>query len=102
MAQTATLTKTGQITVPKWVREILGVKPGQVIVFHRNKDNTVTMHREKTAEEIAAEIDALIPEETRKFYMKHYRGLTANETFEKWSKTPEAQEYLKEELEKCL
>ena len=68
MGQTATLTKTGQITVPKWVREYLGVSSGDTIVFKRERGGMKIM-REKTAEEIAAEIDKLIPDEARKWHM---------------------------------
>ena len=46
MGQAATLTKTGQITIPKWVREYLGVKPGQAIIFRKEKDGMKIM-REK-------------------------------------------------------
>lgn len=101
MGQVATLTRTGQITVPKWVREVLGVKPGQRIVFRKNK-NTVTMEREKTAEEIAREIDALIPDEIREYHMKHYAGLTAEETVDKWLGSEDARAYFREEMERTL
>ena len=49
MGQTATLTKTGQITIPKWVREYLGVSSGDVIVFKRGREG-MKIEREKTAE----------------------------------------------------
>ena len=101
MAQTATLTKTGQITIPKWVREILGVSSGDTIVFRRER-NSVTIQREKTAEETAAAIDKLIPKEAREHHMKHYAGLTATEMREKWMKSEEGRAYFREEMERCL
>ena len=101
MGQTATLTKTGQITVPKWVREYLGVKPGQSIVFKKEKDG-MRIIREKTAEETAAAIDKLIPEEIRQNYIKNYGGMTAAEVREKWAQSDEGRAYFKEEMERCL
>lgn len=101
MGQTATLTKTGQITIPKWVRELLGVTAGDTIVFRREKDS-VAIQREKTAEETAEAIHALIPEEAREHHMKHYAGLTATEVREKWMKTEEARAHFREEMERCL
>ena len=101
MAQTATLTKTGQITVPKWVREYLGVKPGQSIVFKKEK-NGMRIKREKTAEETAEAIDKLIPEEARRHHMEHYAGLTAAEARDKWAKSEEGRAYFREQMERCL
>ena len=97
MVYSATLTKTGQITVPKNVREWLGVKPGQRIVFRRENNETV-ISREKTVDEITEKIRTLIPEDARRAYKKEYGGLTTAEWEEKWAKSPEAKEYLKEEL----
>ena len=102
MAHAATVTKTGQITLPKWAREVLGVKPGQVVIFKKAKNNTLTIEREKTAEEISEEIRKIIPKEARDYYMKHYRGLTATETREKWMNSPEAQEWLEEEVRRSI
>ena len=39
----ATLTSKGQITVPKAVREALGVKPGDRLAFHVHENGTVTV-----------------------------------------------------------
>lgn len=101
MGHAATLTKTGQITVPKWVREVLGVQPGQRIVFRKEK-NSIAIEREKTAAEIASEIDALIPKDIREAYLKEYGGLTANEFQEKWLKSDDAKAYFEEERQRCL
>ena len=42
----ATLTSKGQITVPKDVREALGVRPGDRLAFHIRGDGTVTVEAE--------------------------------------------------------
>ena len=39
----ATLTSKGQITIPKAVRDALGVKPGDRITFHVHENGTVTV-----------------------------------------------------------
>lgn len=101
MGCAATLTKTGQITGPKWVREALGVQPGQRIIFRKEK-NSIAMEREKTAAEIAEEIDALIPRDIREAYIKEYGGLTANEVQEKWLKSDDAKAYFEAERRRCL
>ena len=101
MAQTATLTKTGQITVPKWVREFLGVTSGDVIVFKRERGG-VKIERGKTAEETAAAIDRLIPDEVRQNYIKEYGGMTAAEVREKWAKSDRGRAYFREKMERCL
>ena len=40
---TATVTSKGQITIPKRVRELLGIGPGSVIDFERGKDGRVVL-----------------------------------------------------------
>ena len=101
MSYAATLTRAGQITVPKAVREILGILPGQRVTFRR-KDDVVIIEREKTAMEIAEEIDALIPDEAREHHMKEYAGMTASEVQEKWLESPDAQEFFTEDRRKAL
>ena len=95
MIYTATITKTGQITLPKGIREILGVAPGQRVTFRREK-KAVLVEREKTAQEIAKEIDALIPEDARRHHMENYAGMTSAEMQEKWSETEEARDHYSE------
>lgn len=101
MNYAATLTKTGQITVPKWVREALGVEPGQRIVFRKEKD-AVRVERERTVDEITEKIHAMIPEEIRQEYIRDYGGLTAEEAKMKWAESPEGRAYFEEELRRCL
>jgi AbrB family looped-hinge helix DNA binding protein len=40
---TATVTSKGQVTIPKRVREFLGIGPGSVIDFERGKDGRVVL-----------------------------------------------------------
>ena len=101
MAYTATVTKTGQITIPKAVREILGVKPGQRVVFRQSNAGTTIAH-EKTAQEIAEEIDTLIPSEAKKHHMREYAGMTSSEMQEKWLETPDAHKYLEKERKRAI
>ncbi len=101
MANYATLTKTGQITIPKWVREILAVTPGERIVFKRSK-GSITLEREKSATEIAHNIDALIPDSARKHHLQHYAGLTSAEMQAKWATTKDAADYFMEEAKRSL
>jgi len=39
----ATVTSKGQITIPKRVRELLGIKPGSVIDFERLEDGRIVL-----------------------------------------------------------
>ena len=96
MVYTATLTKTGQITVPKPVRDFLGLVPGQKITFRRSKDS-YRLEREQTATEIAHTIDQLIPDDVREHYMDNYAGLTSSEMQEKWLESKEATAYFEAE-----
>ena len=40
---TATVTSKGQVTIPKQVRELLGIGPGSVIDFERGDDGRVVL-----------------------------------------------------------
>ena len=100
MGYTATITKTGQITIPKWVREVLGVEPGQRVVFRKTKD-AVTIEREKTVDEVAAKIEELIPQEIRERHNREYGGLTTAEWERMWAESEDAKEYFAEEARSC-
>jgi antitoxin PrlF len=39
----ATVTSKGQITIPKQVRELLGIGPGSVVEFKRAEDGSIVM-----------------------------------------------------------
>ena len=100
MIYSATVTKTGQITIPKSVREILGVKPGQKIKFKVNKKD-VSVEREKSAMEIADEIHALFTDEMRERFKKN-ACKTAGQVREEWLKSDEARKYYEERLRRTL
>lgn len=100
MVYAATLTRAGQITVPKPVREALGAEPGQKIIFNIKK-KSINIERQKTAAEISKEIDKLIPDYVRENVKKH-AGKTAGEFREEWLSSDEAKEYYAERLRRCL
>ena len=101
MTYSATLTKTGQITIPKDIRDFLGLEPGQRIIFRKGK-NSVAIEREKTATEIAEEIDKIIPDEAKKYHMEHFAGMTSSEMQDAWLKTDDSRRHFKEEYERTL
>ncbi|MGO8372546.1 AbrB/MazE/SpoVT family DNA-binding domain-containing protein [Rhizobium ruizarguesonis] len=42
---TTTVTAKGQVTIPKAVRELLGIGPGSEVDFHRTADGSVILTR---------------------------------------------------------
>lgn len=42
---TTTVTAKGQVTIPKRVRDLLGIVPGSKVAFHRAADGTVVLTR---------------------------------------------------------
>ena len=40
-----TVTSKGQVTIPKSVRDLLGIVPGSEVEFHRGKDGSVVLTR---------------------------------------------------------
>jgi antitoxin PrlF len=40
-----TVTSKGQVTIPKPVRDLLGIVPGTRVEFHRNRDGAVVLTR---------------------------------------------------------
>jgi AbrB family looped-hinge helix DNA binding protein len=43
-----TLTSKGQVTIPKRIRDALGLKPGQRVEFSVGDNGTVVIHRAQT------------------------------------------------------
>lgn len=57
--QTLTLSSVGQITIPRSVRELLGLKKGTKLNIEVDQEkSTITLKRQKTHEEIFAELEA--------------------------------------------
>lgn len=52
MTYSTILTSKGTTTIPKDIRDALGVKPGMRVLFTRNKDGEVVLERVKTIEEV--------------------------------------------------
>lgn len=96
MMYTASLTKTGQATIPKVVRDILGITPGEdtKITYTTHKDGSVTIAKEMTDEEAFAYLDSLKSEKTKKIIARS-AGKTVREMIDEWESSPEGQKYLK-------
>lgn len=82
MGKLSKLTVKGQVTIPKDVRDLLGVRPGEPVEFDRNAAGEVVIRKpELSAEERArrrAEMRARLDHVSRKF--THLRtGQTTDE-----------------------
>lgn len=54
------ISKSGQVTLPRAIAKVLGVSPGQRILYSVAEDGqTVTISREKTLEESLSSIDQI-------------------------------------------
>lgn len=57
--QTLTLSSVGQITIPRSVRKLLGLEKGAKLNLEIDQEKkTITLKRQKTHEEIFAELEA--------------------------------------------
>ena len=81
-----TITKSGQITLPKSLRDFLGVKPGEKITFDRDV-NGVTIKRKLSMDEFFAEIDKNISPKTERIAKKN-AGKTVTEMLNDYTKSP--------------
>ena len=94
MSYAVVINSSGQITLPKAIRDILGVKIGDRVKFDVEKDK-VEVSRVKDVYEVLAEIDAMrTPEQRAK--IKASAGKTAREFREEWENSEEAEIYYKE------
>lgn len=94
----AVITKSGQVTLPKELREFLGVKLGDRITFEVVGDDA-RIHRKLSKEEFFTKLDSYKSEKTRAFLKKYgaeLSNMTVSEMKEKWAKSPAGQKYLKE------
>lgn len=95
MAYSTTITKSGQITLVKFARELFGVKPGERVIVEPKKDK-ITITRPKTDEEFLAYLDSLKTEKDKELIKKH-AGKTVSELKAEWAASPEGQAYFEEE-----
>lgn len=86
---TVTITKSGQVTLPKELRDFLGVKPGQQITFDKEK-NGVSIHRKLNRDEFFAELDKNISAKTRRLAKKN-AGKTVAEMKDEYLRSPAGQ-----------
>lgn len=101
MGYAATITSNNQITLPKYIREFLGAKSGDTVTFTANR-NTVTLHRTKTAKEVAEAIDSIIPEQVRDNFKRASQGKTATEIRDEWLQSDASTAHYQAELERTL
>ena len=94
MSYAVVINSSGQITLPKAIRDILGVKIGDRVKFDVEKED-VKVSRVKDIYEVLAEIDAeRTPEQ--KARIKEIAGKTVHELMDEWDNSPEAAKYYKE------
>ena len=95
MEYATTMTSTGQVTIPKELREFLNIHPGDRVTFRKGRD-AISIDRCKTVEEVFAAMDAVpVPPEVQERIEK-YRGMSASELREMYDNSPEGQAYYKE------
>ena len=97
MIYSATLTRTGQITVPKGVREIIGIKPGQKVIFEKKGDKVVLSKR-VSDEEFFAEIDQIVGKKAKKIATKD-KNKPVSKMIKELASTPEARARLEDEYD---
>lgn len=94
MSHAVVINSSGQITLPKAIRDILGVKIGDRVKFDVEKDK-VEVSRVKDVYEILAEVDAIWTPEERE-QIRKTAGKTARELREEWDNSEEGIKYYKE------
>ena len=77
MIYTSTITKSGQITLPKPVREYIGVTPGQKVIIDYGKSNII-IKRKMSDADFFSKVDSLISDKTRSLFKAH-AGKTVSE-----------------------
>lgn len=98
---TLTLNKSSQTTIPKKVREILGVNFGDRLSVRRGaKKNEIILSREPSLKErldaVRKKWDARLTEEEklkRKKLYNHTKNMTAREIRAEWDNSPEGKTY---------
>ncbi len=95
---TTTITKSGQITLTKSARELLGVKLGDRLTV-KSQGSKIIIEPRQSDEEFLKELDCLKSPESLS-YEQHlpgeYRGKSTSEMIDIWANSTEGQKYLEE------
>lgn len=73
MIYTVALTKSGQITLPKALREFLGVEGAKTVRLEKH-GNSVTIEREQNYDEFRAEMDRHLSKKTKRILAEEERN----------------------------
>lgn len=91
---TVALTKSGQMTLPKALREFLGVEGAKRVTIRQEKDR-VTIQRFPTEAEFRARMDAGITPEVRR-HIEANRGKSTREMIDEYLNSPAGQKEMEE------
>ncbi len=95
------MSKGYQITVPSVVRKVLGLEPGDPVMFDLEKGRVVLRRGETQEEQMKEALARLddwregLPEKSKELIKKH-AGWTVNQCHEYYDNLPETQAYLRE------
>ena len=91
-----TLSANGQITLPKIIREKMGLKPGDKIEYDLTAENQLQLSRLSNLEEFLNELhNSFTPEQ--KAAIQQNAGKTARELREEWENSAAADAYYREQ-----
>lgn len=99
---TMTITRSGQITLPKVFRDMIGVKPGERVVVEADS-NQIRVRRRMSEEEFRATLDSVLSPETkartaRIIKADRKKGIkTTRQMIDEYHNSPEAKRALEEE-----
>ena len=98
---TATVGARGQVTIPKPLRDLLGLTADNNKINFATNGSTITLSRERTLLESLAEIDRINEEAERrnpsiKKLRKKYAGMEYEKIRDLWESTPEGKKEFEE------
>lgn len=77
---TATVSSVGQITIPRWARDFLGLEPGSKVEFTADPDTgSLTLQRQKTVKEALANLDEYHDKHPHPPLHPRYRDMSVGE-----------------------
>ena len=80
MPQTLTISSVGQITIPRKIRELLDLKKGTKLNIEIDQKNrTFTLKKQKTFDEVMAEIDRINAKYPKKKIDPKYKKMSVGE-----------------------